>query len=489
MKVKQEDEEEEEKEKESGKREDYLAEEQPAQVRPKREKGLAESRRTASSDSPTHGNDQPSPSFQSTSATLSTLRPESPMSSFSTTQDDTPGPNVTRKRTTCRGANTHGSTNSSTVKDANSIEEPSQTSTQSPKRKRNLETDDEDEDNPSLPPFGNQERAKRSRKFTEEPRSLAIPSTPDVDVVTRLHSSAEQPGPSQELGSPTPRPRQFPLRHNVSHDFPSSPLFVPQDHTLSNTTWNDESDQDRSSPPGDCEVYETSPSTPRQREKVSQDPRTSPLSIHLVSDHDPPVSSSFSQTRSEKEQDNGSPTPEFETAPEFSQVWETAHEEAEAAGPDPRHSRDGTVAGTQPEEDFALPEPEGGWDDLPLPSQADEEEGVADEGASQDEGDIAEEEESMESWVAAHLEADPDADDELLIRAAGIADLNFRLADVVYQHLARGKPVPENMKGVWTERDDRALRGNDAKEIRRIEEKHGKESLAGRWHWLENEQR
>ena len=77
----------------------------------------------------------------------------------------------------------------------------------------------------------------------------------------------------------------------------------------------------------------------------------------------------------------------------------------------------------------------------------------------------------------------------MLIRAAGIADLNFRLADVVYQHLARGKPVPENMKGVWTERDDRALRGNDAKEIRRIEEKHGKESLAGRWHWLENEQR
>jgi hypothetical protein len=149
-------------------------------------------------------------------------------------------------------------------------------------------------------------------------------------------------------------------------------------------------------------------------------------------------------------------------------------------------SQDGTISETRLEDEFALPDPEDGWGDLPLPPEADEESTVG-EAEPQDSDDALSEAESIQAWVAAHLQADADADDELLFKAAAIADLDFKLADVVYQRLVQGKPAPENMRGVWTERDDMALRGNDPNEIKRVEGKHGKESLTGRWQWLENE--
>jgi hypothetical protein len=470
-------------------REDHLAEEQPARGSQTMTKALTRSRTTTSPESPTHKNGlRPGPLIQPESPTLPTSRPESPTASFSTTQDRAPESNEARKRSAGKGTNSQES-NNSTAKDADSVEELSQRRAHSQKRKRDVGTDEEDEDNPSLPPFGNQEQAKRRRKSKEMPRSLEIPSTPEPDSARRLDGSFEEQDPSQEVGSPTPRPRHSPHKRIGREDMPSSPLFVPQDHSLSSVRWSNEPKEDRPSPPIGGEEDEILPSTPRRRKPVDPDTQTSPISVHLVSDHDPPAGSSFSHTRSEKEQDNGSPTPEFETAREFSQVWESAQEEVEVARRDKKRLRDGTVEETQLEEDFALPEPEGGWKDLPLPPEADEEEVVDREAKLQDEEDAPSEADSMGCWLAAHLEADPDADDELLIKAAGIADLDFKLADIVYQHLAQGKAVPGNMKGVWTERDDMALRGNDANEIKRVEEKHGKESLAGRWQWLENEQK
>ena len=481
-------------EKETGRRrENHSADRQPTQASVRVEKPPAESRKKLSLESLTRETGRTSsPSPQSGSPILSTRPLESPTASFLATQDRTPGPNEARKRRAGKETNSQEST-VSTVTGAESVEELSQRSEQSQKRKRNTGSDDEGEDSPSLPPFGNQEQAKRRRKSKELPKSLEIPSTPEPYAVKRLQSAIEERGSSQELGSPTPRPQRSLHKRNGPDDTSPSLLHVPQDHyTLLSRGRNDESDQDQSSPRIDGQENETLPSTPRRREIVDPDTQTSPLSVRLVSDHDLPPPSSFSQAQSEKEQDSGSPTPEFETAPEFSQVWQTAHEEAEAAAaqPDIQWRRDGTVAETQPEDGFALPEPEGGWDDLPLPPEADATE--ADEIAkvkSQDEDDASSEAESIEGWVATHLEADPDADDELLLRAAGIADLDFKLADIVYRCLVQGKPVPENMMGVWTEKDDAALRGNDANEIKRIEEKHGEDRLEGRWHWLENQQR
>jgi hypothetical protein len=468
-------------------REDYLAEDQSVRESVTIETTPARSsRRSRSPDSHTDDNGRiPSPSLPPRSQTLSMSRPESAAASFSTTQDRVPGPNEARKRSASKGMNSQESM-SSAAQDTNSVEELSQRSTQSQKRKRVVGTDDKDEGSPSLPPLGNQEQAKRRRISKEEPHSPEIPPTPEPAAAGTQDTLDKEQDWSQEVESPTPRPRRPTNQPNSRSDGPFSPLFVLQSPAPVIRKWSQELGEDQSSPPIDADADEVLPSTPKE---LNLDPQTSPLSIRLVSDPDPPAGSSFSQLRSDKEQDDSSPTPEFETAPEFSQVWETAHEEGEAERPDTQRFRDGTVGETQLEEDFALPEPAGGWDDLPLPHGVSEEEGPADGGEeAQDEDSVSSGFEDIQDWVAAHLEADNKADDELLVRAAGIANLDFKLADLVYAQLVDGKAVPENIRGIWTQRDDIALRGNDPKEIKRIEQKHGEAALSERWQWLENEQ-
>jgi hypothetical protein len=457
-------------------REDSLAEDQSVRESVTREMTLTQSSTSRSSDSHTDDNGCiPSP-------ILSTSRLESATTSFSTIQDRVPAPNEARKRSASKGTNSQESTGS-VAQDANSVGELSQRSTQSQKRKRNAETDDEGEVSLSLPPFGNQEQAKRKKTFKEEPQSPEIPSTPESAA-----AGTQELDGSEEVESPTPRPRRSAHRPNSRGSGSFSPLFVPQGPTPAIRRWSHEPEEDRSSSPIDADTDEVLPSTPRQRKELDPDLRTSPLSIRLVSDLDPPASSSISQLRSDKEQDDSSPTPEFETAPEFSQVWETAHEEGETGRTDKQQFRDGTVDETQ-QDDFALPEPAGGWDDLPLPPEVSEEGPAADgDEEAQDEDSASSGFEDIQDWVAGHIEADNQADDELLIRAAGIANLNFKLADLVYAQLVRGEAVPENIRGIWTEGDDIALRGNDPKEIRRIEQKHGEAALSERWQWLENEQ-
>ena len=322
------------------------------------------SRRSRFSDSHTDDNGRiPSP-------ILSTSRLESATTSFSTVQDRVPAPNEARKRSASKGMNSQEST-SSVAQDAKSVDELSQRSTQSRKRKRNAGTDDEDEVSLSLPPLGNQEQAKRKKTLTEEPQSPEIPSTPESAATGTQDTSDKELDGSEEVGSPTPRPRRSAHQPNSRGEGSFSPLFVPQGPAPAIRRWSHEPDEDRSSPPIDADADEVLPSTPRQRKELEPDLRTSPLSIRLVSDPDPPASSSFSQLRSDKEQDDSSPTPEFETAPEFSQVWETAHEEGETGRTDKQQFRDGTVDETQ-QDDFALPEPAGGWDDLPLPPEVTE---------------------------------------------------------------------------------------------------------------------
>jgi hypothetical protein len=471
-------------------REDYLVEDQSVRESMTTEMTPARSsRKSRSPDSHTDDNGRiPSPSLPHGSQILSTSQPESATVSFATTQDRAPGPNEARKRSASKGMNSQESM-SSAAQDTNSIEELSQRSTQSQKRKRNVGTDDENEGSPSLPPLGNQEQAKRKKTSKEEPQSPEIPSTPEPTVAGTQDTLDKEQDWSQEAGSPTPRPRRPTNQRNSRSDVSFSPLFVPQGPAPAIRRRSQEPDEDRSSPPIDIDADEALPSAPRWRKELDLDPQTSPLSIRLVSDPDPPAGSPFSQLRSDKEQDDSSPTSGFETAPEFSQVWETAHEEGEAERPDTQQFRDRTVGETQLEEDFALPEPAGGWDELPLPRGVSEEEGPAGGGEeAQDEDSVSSGFEDIQDWVAAHLEVDNKADDELLIRAAGIANLDFKLADLVYAQLVCGKAVPENIRGIWTQRDDIALRGNDPKEIKRIEQKHGEAALSERWQWLENEQ-
>ena len=396
------------------------------------------------------------------------FHPDSPaQSSFAVSQDRAPEPNEARKRVAGRSSNSQESTNSTSQ------------GGQSPKRKRDIESEVDEEDSPSLPPFGNQERAKRRKKHDDGPVNLEIPSTPEHETLERPADFDEGPEQDFEPGSPTPRPRRSPRKVTTLSDAPSPPLFVPQDQKPSTSRWSHEPEDDRSSSPIDGE-HSLPPSTPRRPAALEQDAKTSPLSVRLVSDRDPVEISGSSQSQNEANRDDGSPTPEFETAPEFSQVWNTAREQNAVVRPDTQTLSQASVGGTLQEDDFALPEPEDGWDDMPLPPDAAE----AENELGDDQSDSSED--SLHAWMSAHHRADPKTDDGLLIKSINASNAELRIASMVYDLLKKGEGIPKNIKGIWTEEDDMALRGNNPHAIKRVEDKHGKERIAARWHWLES---
>lgn len=411
------------------------------------------------------------------------FRPETPThASPGASQDRAPGANVARKRSPSKKSNSQESMNSM-PQEQGLIESGNDTGRLSPKRKRDeaSEIEDEDEDSASLPPYGNQERAKRTKKLKDEPLSLEIPSTPE-DEATMPFNESNQRRQETVPGSPTPRPRRLPRKPKARTD---ESLFVPQDPKQPTSQWSLELEDHESSYPihGSPRI---SPLTPTHPTELRQDAQTSPLAVRLVSEGDLQEISASSQSQKYPDRDNGSPTPDFETPAEFSQVWETAQEQRHTQViKDTQRLFEEANSETLRAEDFALPEPEGGWDDMPLPPD-DAQSATADleEQEGSDESDSSDM--SLPTWMREHREADPNVDDELLLTAVEVSNLNFEIADVVYDLLKKGKGVPRNMRGVWTEEDDNALRGNDPKAIERVEDKHGKERLAGRWQWLES---
>ena len=380
-----------------------------------------------------------------------------------------PEPNEARKRSTARGAVSQEASTTS-VQNIDGIDERRVPRGSPMKRKRDPE--DHDGSSPSQSTSLAEVRTKRSVRAKSG--VLEIPSTPEHGT---LHVDAVETTRDQKLPiSPTPKPRYSSYQHLNSTQLASSPLFVAQDLP---------------------DPYHD-PSAPRPKIKIEVNHETtpSPPYIQLVSERDPPPASSFSQPNEGNEEDNGSPTPPFETAPEFSQVWETAQ-------PDPvgkAGSRPATQALFAPTlgrdeelegglDGFTLPEPDSGWDVLPLPPPDIKEEreeqilGTTEDVVSEGESATAQ---SVDSWFEAHLARDPDVDEELLLQAAQATSLDFWLADMVYGLLSRGERLPDDVEGVWTELDDEKLMSGDARSIVEVERKHGKRALEERWTFLEH---
>ena len=141
------------------------------------------------------------------------------------------------------------------------------------------------------------------------------------------------------------------------------------------------------------------------------------------------------------------------------------------------------------DDEFALPEPPGSWDKLPLPVEnAEDETGMQEAEVGEDEMDnddklsIAA---NLDEWIAIHKEKDPDVDEELLLNAFERTNNDTSKANVVYQHLLKDKNVPQDVPGVWTVEEDRIIEGSDSREIARIGKKHGEDEMITRLRWLE----
>ncbi|KAI4120043.1 MAG: hypothetical protein LQ338_007201 [Usnochroma carphineum] len=166
-----------------------------------------------------------------------------------------------------------------------------------------------------------------------------------------------------------------------------------------------------------------------------------------------------------------------------------------AAAP-PKHSQPTTqdlpAADTQ-QADYSLPAPEGGWDaallpssqpDLP-PSSPPE---IPDQSPPTKESPSPDPAEQLDAFIDHHLSLGFDEDDIHL--ALKCTSMDPVLSVKVLKAMRRnGGKVPREIKGCWTEEDDKELDSVDARRIRRLEEKHGKENFEARWAFLEEYRR
>lgn len=282
-------------------------------------------------------------------------------------------------------------------------------------------------------------------------------------------------------GTPTPRARKRPGRR-FEDSF--SPIFVPADSE------------------GEEDILPINPERIGRKAKTDPETRTSSISVHLVSDHDPinPFNSSVLNENAEPESMN-SPTPEFETAPDFSQIHEDTsvsepdnQDEFETAAEEPTPQRPTTkdtqalFADPTPNAlvsfDFALPEPEGGWATLDADSaeSKDDEEILAVGPSSPSASSATSSSPDIDACMRLHAAEGQDMD--LLLTATQATNMHAKLADMVYGCLERGEEIPSDVKGVWTKEDDEVLMGSNAREIKRVEGKHGQKSVKERWEVL-----
>ncbi|OKO98294.1 hypothetical protein PENSUB_9392 [Penicillium subrubescens] len=107
-----------------------------------------------------------------------------------------------------------------------------------------------------------------------------------------------------------------------------------------------------------------------------------------------------------------------------------------------------------------------------------------------DEDDDEDEEDSdpddypdISSWVNA--QAARGAEVATVLDALRYTSMEPVLAKKLLKILKAGDPVPENMRGVWTEEDDRCVESQDARDVERVTTKHGDRLFQARWEYLE----
>ncbi len=305
------------------------------------------------------------------------------------------------------------------------------------------------------------------------------------DSVLEIPSTPEHTQESETLedlpGTPTPRARKRP-HHELERSF--SPLFVSPDTA-------EEEDN----------LPITADATPKPKEIIDTETRTSPVSIHLVSDHDQGIASSSSgrQDHNTDIASTGSATPVFETAPDFSQIHrDTDHDEFETAAEQPLAVQKASLPNTQAlfsnttqhgsgsdSFDLGLPDPEGGWDAIdPDPNHdepSDQEERTGSPTSSTT-STTSTSNLDLDTWL--QLRASEGKKKQHLLAAAEATNMHKKLADAVYESLERGRGVPRDVPGVWTKEDDELLMGTDARGVERVERKHGARSVAERWECL-----
>ena len=120
--------------------------------------------------------------------------------------------------------------------------------------------------------------------------------------------------------------------------------------------------------------------------------------------------------------------------------------------------------------DFTVAEPVGGWDSQSMPPSSDNESEALDVDVQTD------------AWIDAHI--NEVFSEEQVTTALKSCTMDTSLAEEVLKHLGSEGKIPDDKRGVWTERDDNDLGSTDARTIQKLEKKHGADVIKARWDFL-----
>ncbi|GKZ25774.1 hypothetical protein AbraCBS73388_001585 [Aspergillus brasiliensis] len=93
-------------------------------------------------------------------------------------------------------------------------------------------------------------------------------------------------------------------------------------------------------------------------------------------------------------------------------------------------------------------------------------------------------EQDIDAWIDERLQTGKAQHEEQIHQALRCTSMDPDLADRVLAILVKGKPIPDDMPGVWTPEDDNCIEGNETRGIQRVLEKHGTEAFNNRWEYL-----
>lgn len=129
--------------------------------------------------------------------------------------------------------------------------------------------------------------------------------------------------------------------------------------------------------------------------------------------------------------------------------------------------------------DLTLPDPDGGWDSLLIPSSPPAMPSSPPAESVSSFGDIKAQ---IDAWIESHVTEDLSIERVETILKCTCMDTS--LSEQIIKHLKKEGEIPSDWKGVWTQADDEDLRSTDARKIQRLEQKHGDDCLRARWEFL-----
>lgn len=103
---------------------------------------------------------------------------------------------------------------------------------------------------------------------------------------------------------------------------------------------------------------------------------------------------------------------------------------------------------------------------------------------SSPESEVEEPEQDIDEWIDECIQTGKAQNDKQVIEALRCASMDPSVADKALGYLVKGRGVPDDMPGVWTTEDDRALEGTNARAMERVMKKHGTDFVHARWEYL-----